>query len=675
MKRQPKTKELAFSVLKIKAIDEDQRIITGIATTPTPDRVGDIVEPQGAEFELPLPLLKHHDAECPIGQVLDATVTDEGIAIRAQIFKAASSPELIARLDMAWEEIKLGLIRGLSIGFSPVEYSFIEGDGWAMRFIRWMWLELSCVTIPANQEATIATVKSLDSSRGAASGKPRVVHATKALPGASGSSTPQAQKGSGMKKPIADQIKTWENTRAAKAAARSAIMEKADETGTTLDAAQKEQYDTLTSEIADIDEHLTRLRAEEKSVAASAAAAAPITGATPEQASQSRAAGNRIVSVTPNLPKGIEFARYAMCLASAKGNHMQAEQIAKARYPDMTRIHEVMKAAVAAGTTTDPAWAGDLVQYQQFAGDFVDFLRPQTIIGRFGQGNIPSLRAVPFNVQIKGQTSGASGYWVGQGKPKPLTKFDVDAQALRWAKVANIAVITEELARFSTPSAEALVRDELAKAIIERLDIDFINPAKAAVADVSPASITNGATAVASSGTDAAAVETDVAALFNAFIASNLNLAQGVWIMSATTALSLTMMKNALGQRVYPEMTLQGGTFYGLPVIVSQYAALDGSPGNSIVVLLNASDIWLADDGQVVIDISREASLEMSDSPTNSVATGSPEAPVATSLVSLWQTNSIGIKAERFINWARRRATAVAYLTGVNWSGVSGSPA
>jgi HK97 family phage major capsid protein/HK97 family phage prohead protease len=673
MRRVPKAKEIAFSVLTIKQIDEDQRIIEGIATTPSPDRVGDIVEPDGAEFELPLPLLKHHDAKCPIGQVLEARVTADGIAIKAQIFKA-ETPELKARLDMAWEEVKLGLIRGLSIGFSPVEYSFIEDDGWAMRFIRWLWLELSCVTIPANQDATIQAIKSIDGeNRRAASGrKATALLTTKDSPGASGSSRTGQKKGPTMKKTIGEQIKGWEATRAAKAARQDEIMEASAEAGTTLDAAQKEEHDALGVEIADIDDHLKRLRAQEK---AQASTAAPVAGRTPEEGSVSRAAGNRIVSVTPNLPKGIEFARYAMCLATAKGNVPQALEISKQRYPDMGRVHEVLKAAVAAGTTTDPAWAGDLVQYQQFAGDFVDFLRPQTIIGRFGTGNIPGLRAVPFNVQIKGQTSGASGYWVGQGKPKPLTKFDVDAQALRWAKVANIAVITEELARFSTPSAEALVRDELAKAIIERLDIDFINPAKAAVADVSPASITNGATAVVSSGTDAAAIERDVAELFNNFIAANLNLAQGVWIMSATTALALTMIKNALGQRVYPEMSLQGGTFYGLPVIVSQYAALDGSPGNSIVVLLNASDIWLADDGQVVIDVSREASLEMSDAPTNSVAAGSPEAPVATSLVSLWQTNSIGIKAERFINWSRRRATAVAYLTGVNWSGVSGSPA
>jgi len=473
-----------------------------------------------------------------------------------------------------------------------------------------------------------------------------------------------------MKKTIQEQITGWEATRQAKQARMSEIMDSASESGETLDEAQTQEYDGLAEELKKIDAHLVRLKAQEEALKKSAK---PVAGSTAAEASESR--GGARVMITDQLPKGIEFARFAMCLATAKGNTSQAFEIAKARFPDQTRIHEVLKSAVAAGTTTDPAWAGSLVQYQQFAGDFVEFLRPQTIIGRFGQGGIPSLRRVPFNVMIKGQTSGAQGYWVGQGKPKPLTKFDTDTQALRWAKVANIAVITEELARFSSPSAEALVRDELARAIIQRLDIDFIDPAKAQVVDVSPASVTNGAQAVASSGTDAAAIETDVAVLFGYFIAANMNLAQGVWIMSATTALALTMIKNALGQRVYPEMNLTGGTFYGLPVIVSQYAALDGSPGNAIVVLVSASDIWLADDDQVVIDVSREASLEMSDTPTNSSASGSPEAPVATSLVSLWQTNSIGIKAERFINWARRRTTAVAYLTGVNWSGVSGSPA
>ncbi len=56
------------------------------------------------------------------------------------------------------------------------------------------------------------------------------------------------------------------------------------------------------------------------------------------------------------------------------------------QYPEDTKLHHVLKAAVSAGTTTDPTWAGALVEYQDYAQDFVEFSALQTIIGRFGQG-------------------------------------------------------------------------------------------------------------------------------------------------------------------------------------------------------------------------------------------------------------------------------------------------
>ncbi|STI65191.1 peptidase U35, phage prohead HK97 [Escherichia coli] len=67
--------------------------------------------------------------------------------------------------------------------------------------------------------------------------------------------------------------------------------------------------------------------------------------------------------------------------------------------------------------------------------------------------------------------------------------------------------------------------------------------------------------------------------------------------MSSTNALALSMRKNALGQKEYPDMTLLGGSFQGLPVIVSQYV------GDQLV-LVNAPDIYLADDGGVAVDMS-----------------------------------------------------------------------
>ncbi|EOW7679792.1 hypothetical protein, partial [Escherichia coli] len=41
-------------------------------------------------------------------------------------------------------------------------------------------------------------------------------------------------------------------------------------------------------------------------------------------------------------------------------------------------------------------------------------------------------------------------------------------------------------------------------------------------------------------------------------------------------------------------------------------------------------------------------------------------------LVSMFQTGSVAIRAERWINWRRRRTAAVAVITGVNYGSASG---
>lgn len=179
----------AYSTLQIKDVSGagEQRTFTGIATTPTPDRMGDIVEPSGAQFKLPIPLLFQHDHKQPIGWVTSAAVKDAGIEISAKVADVAAEGTLRDRLESAWQSIASGLVRGLSIGFRPLESADIQGTRWAERFIKWEWLELSAVTIPANVDATILSVKSFDTATRAALGHTRspVVHLP-TLPGASG---------------------------------------------------------------------------------------------------------------------------------------------------------------------------------------------------------------------------------------------------------------------------------------------------------------------------------------------------------------------------------------------------------------------------------------------------------------------------------------------------------
>jgi HK97 family phage major capsid protein/HK97 family phage prohead protease len=623
----------AYSLFTVeKGMDDDERIIRGIASTPSPDRSNDIVEPMGAMFKLPFPLLSQHDHSKPIGEVIEAKVTKKGIEIVAKISKG------IDYVDQAYQQIKLGLVKGLSIGFRPKEYEeFKNENGYGMRFKSYEVYELSAVTIPANAEASILMVKSLATSGNGDK-------TSKNLPRAMGKTVSINSPKVNTMKTFSEQIKGFEARKVELSEVVKSVLTKAADEGRTLDAEEATQHDEAVAEIEQVEKHLSRLQAAEK---AGMTTATPVAGTTEKAAVTSRSS---VITVRDNLAPGQEFARYAKCLAQAKGNLMQAEQIAKSQYPDSQRIQTVLKAAVASGTTTDATWAGPLVEYTDFTGDFINFLRPQTIIGRFGQGGIPALRAIPFNVRIKGQTSGGDGYWVGEGAPKPLTKMDFNDVELRWAKVANIAVLTDELVRMSTPSAELLVRDSLAQALIARLDVDFVNPAKAAVTDVSPASITNSATAVPATGTDYDAFKVDAKVMMGRFITANISLTEGVWIMQSTQALAFSLMQNALGQAEFPGMSMNGGTLLGLPVIVSQHVP------SGVVALAAASEIYLADDGQVMIDTSREATLMMDSAPT-SVATR-----------SMFQHNEIAIRAERYINWAKRRAAAVQYISGAAYA-------
>jgi uncharacterized protein len=163
--------ERAYSLLTIRSADDDARVITGIASTPTPDRYDDIVEPLGAKFSIPMPLLWQHKHDSPVGTVEFAELTDEGIPFRAQLASVEEPGRLKERLDEAWQSVKAKLVRAVSIGFRPLEYAWMDNGG--IRYLSWEWLELSLVTIPANSDATINTIRSLDSITRAASGEKR----------------------------------------------------------------------------------------------------------------------------------------------------------------------------------------------------------------------------------------------------------------------------------------------------------------------------------------------------------------------------------------------------------------------------------------------------------------------------------------------------------------------
>lgn len=465
-----------------------------------------------------------------------------------------------------------------------------------------------------------------------------------------------------MKKTIAEQISEFEATRQAKAAQMGTIMETAAEEGVTLDAAQTEEYDTLADEVKSVDSHLTRLRELEKINVARATQVTNVT--TIEQGSALRAAPGSVMLQQPPA-KGIAFVRLLGAKYMAQKLNRPACEIAK-RWKDTPEVENVLRAmegdfferaAVAVGSSTDATFAEPLVQLNTMTGQFVELLRAKEIIGR-----IQGFDRVPFNIKVPRGTSDPTAYWVGQGDVKPLSRPAFDSITLTFAKVAGIVPMTEELMRFSNPSAEVQVRDGLIKAIAYLTDHDFLDPSKGASVGISPASVTNGVTPVTASGTTADALRADLADMLQGFSDANEDPAGITIVMTPTQALNIGLMRNSLGQKEFPDITMAGGMLEGFPVITStNIAATGGSPTDGYpIVAVNAPNIYLAEEG-VEVDISREASLQMTDSPD------SPET-ASTVMVSLWQRNLVAIKAERFITWTKKHSTSAQFIQNAKYA-------
>ncbi len=648
----------AYSTFEIKAFDESARTFEGIASTPTPDRMGDIVEPKGAKYQLPIALKWQHgkgDIKDPVGWVDSVSVRDNQIHVKGRFAQLNEPPSLKEDLDRVWALVKSKLVRGLSIGFRPLKSDPIKGS-FAERFTSWEWLELSAVDIPANAEASILTIKSFDREARGLSARERGV-VTLDPSQQSGVPAQRPTKGKTMaKKSVAEQIVDFSSLLTAKQARIDELIELASEGVRTLTAEEKEEHETLKGEIKEINEHITILKDHEANLIARAAAVGSTSATSASAATtQGETAITRRapIEVKSMQPKGVLPAR--MAIAMYKGGNVpeMAAQIAKRLWPDSPEVELVLRAAVDAGDTTTSGWASQLVPAaQQMMNEFLELLRPATILGR-----IPGMRRVPFNIAIPIETASGTVGWVGEGAGKPVGALTFTSATLRWAKAAGIVVITEELARFSQPSADMIIRDSMIKTLGRFFDTQFVGT-QAEVSNVSPAGILNGISATSTSGTTATALRTDLATLIGKFITNNQDPSSLVLLMSATQAMKIGLITTDLGIKVFPSVGVSGGSLEGFPVIVSE------NVGTKIIAL-NANEILIAEDNGVRVDVSREASVEMESTP----AVGE-QSPITTlgPLKSLWQNNLVGFRVERYITWKRGRDSAVEYLNAVNYA-------
>lgn len=357
-----------------------------------------------------------------------------------------------------------------------------------------------------------------------------------------------------------------------------------------------------------------------------------------------------MTALPTRFPKGLTLTRVAKALAIANGDRAAANAYIQGQpWLDEAQAIAHNKAAMGANTMADlPATVA--------GADFSEAVRSETVLPK-----LPGVRYAPLSVRVLDDLGGGGAAFVAEGAAIPCARMDLTGAEMQPLKVACISILSKEQVRSSRPSAENMVRAELIARCAQGIDLALLDPDNAGVEGVSPASITYGIPQRVSSGSGVAAIYSDLGLMAQDLVAAGSTLTSAAWVVRPATLVSMSGLHDTSGALAFPGLSVLGGTLMGLPVIPAGNLPPPGSPASSFIALIDGSQVVVGDEGQADIAISTTAALQMDDAPSTASVDGT-----ATTMVSLYQAEAVGVRVIRWLNWRLRRPY-VSVLSGVTF--------
>jgi HK97 family phage prohead protease/HK97 family phage major capsid protein len=634
-----------------------------ILSDATPDRFDDVVVAEGwqlANFKKNPIALFNHDASFVIGKWDNLHVEKAALRGRLKMAPAGTS----ARIDELRKLVEAGILKAVSVGFRPIEHKPRGSPSTGSMYTKSELVETSLVAIPANPNAlaiakgmkvSAATLNMVFAKHG--SQKPIV---TRSGHGKHAETSPK-RKGETMSSPIAQRIE----------AKQAKIVSLRDQLTEHLKAVDD---DNPTEENTAVTETLTQqIEAQERDLEALKRAETNLmTKAADEPEKKTNGSGGmevknyRPFAAPIKKVNPVDYIFRALTVQVKHHNEKGARtmvDVMKETYGECDKTYAMMniitRTATAPARTDTTGWAQELVTIA--IGDFFDLLQPVSIYanlsskgGRFTFGP-NGVIAIP----TRSSTPTLAGAFVGQGNPIPVKQGAFTAITLTPKKVGVISTFTREISEHSTPSIEQLIRDAIVADTANAIDAVLMD-SNAATA-IRPAGLGTGlSTQTANAGTDLAGVIADIKTMTNALFTGTLgNVRSPVWIMPPGYANNISLATlSSTGVMPFRD-EIAAGRLAGYPMILSANTA----PSDTIW-LMDAADFISATGDTPRFDVSDQAVLHLEDTTPLDITTAS----VGTTVKSLWQTDSIGIRMLLDINWAMRRTGMVYFMTGVNWA-------
>lgn len=343
----------------------------------------------------------------------------------------------------------------------------------------------------------------------------------------------------------------------------------------------------------------------------------------------------------PKRDKGQGVARMVRALAATKGDPYRAADWAKRQWGEDEPVVKALAASDAA--------AGGFIVPPDYSEDIIELLRAQTVVRKMNPVQLPMPNGT---LSIPRITAGTAGSYIGENSNIGKTEPTFGQIVLTYKKLAALVPVSNDLLRYSAPSADGIVRDDLVSALSVREDQAFIRDDGG---QQTPKGLRywapSGNVVTANATVTLANVTSDLAKLLLKLEEANVRMLRPGWLMAPRTKQYLMTVRDGNGNYAFRDELL-AGRFWGFPfgVTTSIPTNLGGGTDESELYLVDFADAVIGEATSLVIDASTEAAYHD-----------------GTNVQAAFSLDQTVIRAIAQHDFAMRHAESVAVLTAVKW--------
>ena len=337
------------------------------------------------------------------------------------------------------------------------------------------------------------------------------------------------------------------------------------------------------------------------------------------------------------------FARLGLCALMGSGDRGSELEMAKT-----LDIESYYKSAQSAGS----AEGGGLLLIDEMANDVIELLQPFSVVRQIGARLVGIPRGALRTPKI---TSGVASAYVAEGAKIPSSQMRVGQISLSAKKLASLVVLTNELGQFAGDIDQILLDDMLAS-IGKTEDVAFLFGSGG---DTEPRGIVDWAIdanvfdATQSGGSATLTeVQADLQKVEQLLLSADVPMRTPTWIMSPRSRLFLRDLRDTQDRGVFGDEMRESRTINGIPFFQTNNVPNDlgGGSDESLVILVDASEVVIGDVPQVSVDRSKDATVTIDGAETN-----------------LFERDMSAIRLRMWNDLVLRHDVSAAVLEAVKW--------